>query len=135
MRCGLFESLTGHFLDGTPAENLSGQEALVRSIRDNLFRVLNTRSHISQQSRSPALIDMQHNLPCNSAEAQRVITRLVSDFEPRLKNVAVTFIPSGINNSAFLISGENRQSGTLRFKVTFEPSEMVILKPIKDDTP
>lgn len=128
MNCGLFESLTGYFLDGTPAENLNGTEALIRSICDNLNRILNTRSQISQQNKTSALVDVYHNLPSNAPQVEEIISRLIKHFEPRLQNVSVRFIPSErvFNHSGFLISGENPNTGELRFLTTFKASGNVI---------
>ena len=124
MQQGLFESLTGTFLDGTPVESVPQKQRRVVSIMDHLNRMFNTRcgtlSHMSDYG-LPDVSDVYRRLPEGLDELQAAIKQTVERYEPRLKKVKV--VQRGdetlANRLVFVVSAELAEGGQVRFQTTF----------------
>lgn len=126
MNQGLFESLTGHFLDETPLEAIAPQRRRVVSIMDHLGRMFNTRqgslSHMSDYG-LPDVSEIYRKMPDGIEELQSAIKNAIERYEPRLINVRVVKREPEEGNEfrlMFILSGELAGGGGLvRFQTTF----------------
>jgi type VI secretion system protein len=125
MNQGLFESLTGHFLDATPVESVPKSNRMVISIMDHLRRLFNTREgtlpHLVDYG-LPDITEVYRKMPHGIDELRQAIKRSVERYEPRLKNVRIT--PKDAHplefKMVFIVSAELRSGGGLvRFQTTF----------------
>ncbi|MBD3390390.1 MAG: type VI secretion system baseplate subunit TssE [Chitinivibrionales bacterium] len=125
MRQGLFESLTGEFIDGTPVDAIPQERRRVVSIMDHLNRMFNTRqgsvSHLKDYG-LPDVSDIYRRMPDGIGELREALKRTVERHEPRLANVRVVQrdTDSAGNRLAFIVTGDLRDSGNrVRFQTTF----------------
>lgn len=124
MHQGLFESLTGYFQDGTPIESVPQKARRIRSIMDHLNRMFNTRqgsiAHLEDYG-LPDISEVYRKMPDGIDELRNAIKRTVEKHEPRLKNVRVVKrdTESQVFNLEFLLSGELREGGMVRFQTVF----------------
>ncbi len=136
MKQGLFESLTGEFLDGTPVDAVSENMRMLRSIMDHLARLFNTRSgslpHLKDYG-LPDISELYRKLPKGAEQLRSAIRRTVERYEPRLKNIKV--IPQDNDNKdarlVFILSAELKSGGKVRFQTTFSSSEPSTIIPWK----
>ncbi len=137
MNQGLFESLTGHFMDGTPIESVTKSNRMIRSIMDHLNRLFNTREgtvpHLPDYG-LPDISEVYRKMPHGIEDLQQAIKRSLERYEPRLKNIRVS------NREAdpldfklvFIVSGEMRNGGGLvRFQTTFTSLGQSSISPWK----
>ncbi len=103
MNCGLFESVTGHFLDGTPLKT-RGAESLLHSICDNLNRTFNSRISLSLGEQGFDIPDLAASLPENSSAVADAMVDVIKKYEPRLESVEVECNPSDQQKRAFIIT-------------------------------
>jgi type VI secretion system protein len=124
MNQGLFESLTGHFLDGTPVESIPAKSRRVLSIMDHLNRMFNTRegslSHLKGYG-LPDISEIYRKMPHGVDELKGAIRKTVETYEPRLKNVKVVQKETEPREFKliFILSGELQEGGLVRFQTTF----------------
>jgi type VI secretion system protein len=125
MNQGLFESLTGHFLDGTPVESVPQNHRRILSIMDHLNRMFNTReggtAHRGEYG-LPDVSDIYRRMPDAVEELRAAVKRAVERFEPRLENVRVVRreSPNDADRLAFIVTGQLRgNGGTVRFQTVF----------------
>jgi type VI secretion system protein len=112
MNQGLFESITGHFLDQTPIESVSPQN---RS---------NTREgslpHLKDYG-LPDITEIYRKMPHGIEELQKAIKKTIEKYEPRLHKVKVVRKAEDPKEFklVFILSGELREGGLVRFQTTF----------------
>ncbi len=69
---------------------------LLRSVLNNLQRILNTRQGnvpIQKDFGIPDFCDVVHTFPESILTMQQAIRKTINRYEPRLKNVRVKFVP------------------------------------------
>lgn len=127
MNQSLFESLTGHFKDGTPVESLSAYNRHIKSITDNLNRVFSSRkgslSHLEDYG-LPDNSEIYIHIPASPDLLQKAIKTCIEKYEPRLKNVQV-IRNKAENNSCrftFIIRAEIAGSIPVSFQTMFTSS-------------
>mgnify|MGYP003729518237 CR=1 FL=1 len=125
MNQGLFESLTGTFLDGTPIESAPQNHRRIISIMDHLNRMFNTRQgsigHMADYG-LPDVSDIYRRMPDGAEDLRVAIKTTIERYEPRLENVRVIRRESDSVDLrlAFIISAELRNGGGLvRFQTMF----------------
>jgi type VI secretion system protein len=124
MNQGLFESLTGHFLDGQSVESIDVRNRRVTSIMDHLNRLFNTRdgslSHLKHYG-LPDISEIYRKMPDGIDELEGAIKKTVEIYEPRLRNVKVMKQDNETDKFklVFIVSGELREGGRVRFQTTF----------------
>jgi type VI secretion system protein len=125
MNQGLFESLTGHFLDDTPVDAVPQKMRRVVSIMDHLNRMFNTRqgsvSHLETYG-LPDVSDIYRRMPDGIDELRSAIKATVEKFEPRLSNVRVVQREDERQDTrlTFIITGELKNGGgQVRFQTMF----------------
>lgn len=124
MQQGLFESLTGHFLNDIPIDSVSVKSRRIISIMDHLNRMFNTREgslfHLKDYG-LPDISEIYRKMPHGIEELQEAIKRAVEKYEPRLQNVKV--FPKDSEGDkfklVFIISAELKGGGAVRFQTTF----------------
>jgi type VI secretion system protein len=124
MNQGLFESITGHFLDQTPIESVSIPNRRVISIMDHLNRLFNTREgslpHLKDYG-LPDISEIYRKMPHGIEELQKAIKKTIEKYEPRLQKIKV--IPKDSDPKefrlVFILTGELREGGLVRFQTTF----------------
>jgi len=136
MNQGLFESLTGHFLDGTPVDSVPVKNRRIVSIMDHLNRIFNTRegslSHL-QGYGLPDISEIYRKMPDGIDELQAAIKKTVEMYEPRLKSIKVFPRESEDDKFklVFIISGEMKGGGLVRFQTTFTSMGNSMISPWK----
>ena len=136
MQQGLFESLTGHFLDGTSVEAISPKGRRIISVMDHLNRMFNTRegslSHLKGYG-LPDISEIYRKMPHGIEELQNAVKKAIEMYEPRLRSIRV--MPK---NSAddkfkliFIISGELKGGGMVKFQTTFTSMGTSSISPWK----
>jgi type VI secretion system protein len=124
MNQGLFESLTGQFLDGTPVDSVPQKSRRILSIMDHLKRLFNTRegslAHLEDYG-LPDISEIYRKMPDGIDELRDAIKRAVEKHEPRLKNIRVVQREAeGVTFSMeFILSAELREGGLVRFQTVF----------------
>jgi len=123
MQQGLFESLTGHFLDKTKVEDVPVKNRRIMSLMDHLNRMFNTRegsiTHL-QDYGLPDISEIYRKMPHGIEELQEAIKRSVEKYEPRMHRVKVLPRDAGEKfKLVFIISGELKGGGVVRFQTTF----------------
>lgn len=132
----LFESITGTFLDGTPVESVPPGKRLIYSIMDHLNRMFNTRNgsipHL-QDYGLPDISDVYRKMSEGIEELKEAIKRTVEHYEPRLKNVKVVRQEDNKNDNrlVFILSGEIKKGGLVRFQTTFISTGNSTISPWK----
>jgi len=123
MNQGLFESLIGQFLDGTPVDSVPMKSRRIHSIMDHLNRMFNTREGSLPHLKGyglPDISEIYRKMPHGIQELQAAIKKTVEVYEPRLVNVKV--LPRDEADKfklVFIISGEMKGGGMVRFQTTF----------------
>jgi type VI secretion system protein len=141
MQQGLFESLTGQFLDKTPVDQPAPRDRRVHSIMDHLNRIFNTRegsiTHLKDYG-LPDISEIYRKMPDGLDELRKAIERTVEKFEPRLKRVKVarkerekTAAAAAEFKLEFILSGELREGGMVRFQTTFTSTGNSTISPWK----
>jgi type VI secretion system protein len=124
MNQGLFESLTGSFVDGTPVESMAVKNRRTVSIMDHLNRLFNTREgsipHLKDYG-LPDISEIYRKMPHGIQELQKAIATAVEKYEPRLRNVRVSKRDTEKTDFklVFILSGELKEGGMVRFQTTF----------------
>ena len=136
MNQGLFESITGHFLDQTPVESVSVPHRRVLSIMDHLNRLFNTREgslpHLKDYG-LPDISEIYRKMPHGIEELQKAIKKTIEKYEPRLQKIKV--IPKETDPKefrlVFILTGELRDGGLVRFQTTFTSTGSSSIAPWK----
>lgn len=125
MNQGLFESLTGQFLDKTPIDAVAPHSRRLISIMDHLARMFNTRSgsipHLVGYG-LPDISEIYRKMPDGLEELKKAIETTIEKYEPRLKKVKVVkrdTDPTKKFSLEFILTGELREGGMVRFQTTF----------------
>lgn len=136
MKQGLFESLTGHFLDRTNVEDIPVKKRRIYSLMDHLNRMFNTREgsicHLKDYG-LPDISEIYRKMPYGIEELQKAIKRSVELYEPRMQRVKVIHRDSEEDKFklVFIISGELKGEGVVRFQTTFTSMEKSSITPWK----
>ena len=134
---GLFESLTGHFKDGTPVESLSANYRLTQSIIDNLNRVFSSRkgslSHI-QEYGLPDISEIYMQIPISPDLLQKTIKTCIEKYEPRLKHVQIIRDKSESNKFrlAYIIRAKIAGSIPVSFQTVITSSGISEITPFNN---
>jgi type VI secretion system protein len=136
MNQALFESLTGTFLDGTHVDSIPENKRLMHSIMDHLNRMFNTRTGSIPHLKDYGLPDISEIYRKGSEgidELREAIKRTVEKYEPRLKNVRVARKEEAVQDFRleFILSGEFRRGGLVRFQTTFISTGLSKISPWK----
>ena len=124
MNQGLFESLTGHFLDGSPVSSIAASSRRTVSVMDHLNRLFNTREgsipHLKDYG-LPDISEIYRKMPDGIDELRAAIKTTVEKYEPRLRNVKVVRRQSENKTQKleFILSGELVGGGLVRFQTVF----------------
>jgi type VI secretion system protein len=125
MNQGLFESLTGKFLDGTPVDSVPQSQRRIVSIMDHLSCMFNTRqgsvAHLKDYG-LPDICDIYRRMPEAIEELRAAVKSAVERYEPRLANVRVVRRETAAKETKleFILSGELKDGGGLvRFQTLF----------------
>ncbi|MDG5814745.1 type VI secretion system baseplate subunit TssE [Chitinispirillales bacterium ANBcel5] len=128
MKQGLFESLTGEFLDGTPVDDVAQGQKMTKSIMDHLSRLFNTRCgsipHLPDYG-LPDISEMYRKMPVGTHTLRQAIRKTVEKYEPRLKNIRVEPQQSKDKHAriVFILSAKMKNNGApVRFQTTFSAS-------------
>ena len=136
MEQALFESITGHFLDGTPIDSVSGKNRLTKSIIDHLTRMFNTRTgsipHLKDYG-LPDISEIYRKMPEGLDELIKAVKKTIETYEPRLKNIKVVRLNDDVPEArlVFILSGELKQGGRVRFQTTFTTTGNSTISPWK----
>ncbi len=136
MEQALFESLTGQFLDGTPLDAVSGKNRMTKSIIDHLTRMFNTRtgsiSHLEDYG-LPDISEIYRKMPEGMEELIKAVKKTIEKYEPRLKNVKVVRLDDDLKDArlVFILSGELKKGGLVRFQTTFTTTGNSTISPWK----
>ncbi|NLL14440.1 MAG: type VI secretion system baseplate subunit TssE [Fibrobacter sp.] len=136
MKTGLFECLTGRFLDGNPVDSVPEGYLKTKSIMDHLFRILNTRrgsiQHLADYG-IPDFSEIYRSTPEGMRRLQEAIRNTVKKYEPRLKNIQVDASePEGNNgNIFFVISAEIIEGPEVQFHTILIPNHPPEISNIK----
>ncbi len=134
MNQGLFESLTGTFLDGSPVDSIPVQGRRTRSIMDHLQRLFNTREGSLPHLPGYGLPDMSQvyrNMPEGVDYLRECIRETVERYEPRLTKVKVTRPETDARDGrlVFVLSAQMRDGGLVRFHTTFSSTGASSIAP------
>lgn len=136
MQQGLFESLTGEFLDHTPIDSVPVKNRRILSIMDHLNRMFNTRegsiTHLKGYG-LPDISEIYRKMPHGIEELQEAVRKAVETYEPRMARIQV--IPKDPEGDklklVFIISGEMKGGGVVRFQTTFTSQGQSSIAPWK----
>ena len=136
MNQALFESITGTFLDGTPVEAVPQKKRLIKSIMDHLNRMFNTRTgsipHLKNYG-LPDISEIYRRMPEGINELKKAIKSTIEKYEPRLKNIRVVRREDDVKGArlVFILSGEIKNAGLVRFQTTFVSAGNSTISPWK----
>jgi type VI secretion system protein len=136
MNQGLFESITGQFLDQTSIEGVPAGKRRILSIMDHLNRLFNTREgslpHLKDYG-LPDISEIYRKMPHGIEELQNAVKKTIEKYEPRLHKIKV--IPQNTDPNefrlVFILSGELRDGGLVRFQTTFSSQGKSSIAPWK----
>lgn len=136
MEQGLFESLTGAFLDGTPVDAVPKQGRRVLSVMDHLKRMFNSRRGSTATEGDyglPDISEIYRNMPDGIDWLRAAIRETIERFEPRLENVEVRPRESGDKSGRleFILSARLRGGGEVKFQTTFTSMGESSITPYK----
>jgi type VI secretion system protein len=99
--------------------------ALTESVMRNLHRILNSRrggARTVPDYGLPDLADVVHSFPDVIVELSRIIKECIERYEPRLRNVRVTFVPdeADLLILRFHIAAELAAASGERQRISFE---------------
>ncbi|RFA29857.1 hypothetical protein CAI21_08460 [Alkalilimnicola ehrlichii] len=92
MAQALFDILLGRYEDGSSLGERHDAESTVRSIRDHLTRLLNSRSGVLQHLPDygmPDVPSLYSELPYSLEDFAAAVQHVITRYEPRLKHVQV----------------------------------------------
>jgi type VI secretion system protein len=136
VKAGLFECLTGKYLDGNPVDSVPEGYLKIKSIMDHLFRLLNTRRGSIQHLPDygiPEFSEIYHLTPEGIRGLQEAIMDTVKKYEPRLKNIQVEASESDGRNRKifFVISADVIEGPEVMFRTTLIPNQPPEISNIK----
>jgi len=136
MEQALFESITGHFIDGTAVDAEPKKKRVIHSIMDHLNRLFNARSgsipHLKDYG-LPDISDIYRKIPSGIEELKDAIKRTIEQYEPRLKGPRVVYQENNLKESrlVFIVSGEVERGEMVRFQTTFTQTGHSTISPWK----
>jgi type VI secretion system protein len=136
MEAGLLDVLLGHFLDGQAVPDEVPAHQRLRSIIDNLNRLVNTRrgsvSHLPDYG-LPDISQVYRELPYSIDGLRTAIKHVVEKYEPRLRRVKVeqqqTREGEYEMRVSFIVTGELREGQRVQFQTTFRSNELAEVRP------
>ena len=100
MEAGLYEKLRGYYSDGVAIEGMSSSRQLIKSVLDNIQRILNSRSgaikHLPDYG-IPDLSTVYKNLPSSAHDLRNYMRRTLLKYEPRLTSLNIELTESKDN--------------------------------------
>jgi type VI secretion system protein len=137
MNQGLFESLTGHFIDGMPVDKEGGRSRRIHSVMDNLNRLFNTRQGVLGHLVDfgiPDISEIYRKMPRGVEELQQAMVRTVARYEPRLKKVKIIRRDTDPKEfkMVFILSAELTEGGQVRFQTVFTSGGPSAISPWKN---
>jgi type VI secretion system lysozyme-like protein len=133
---GLYDILVGHFRDGTPVDGpLSESDRSVRSVVDNLYRLLNTQSGATEHLTDfglPAVPLGTIGSPKSTESLRRTLKKAIELYEPRLTRVHVEDQSADDASSriTLLIRGQLRDGTRVRLRTVFDHSDTVEVESV-----
>ncbi|OSI16016.1 type VI secretion system baseplate subunit TssE [Neisseria dumasiana] len=136
MEAGLYEKLTGYYSDGQRMEDLPDSLQLVKSVLDNMQRILNTRSgalkHIPDYG-IPDLSMVYKNLPSSAKDLRSHMYATLLKYEPRLTGLDIKLTESKDNLMILCYQLECRieKVGSVMIDTYFMPEGVVNVRQTK----
>ncbi|KPN73324.1 MULTISPECIES: type VI secretion system baseplate subunit TssE [Neisseria] len=136
MEAGLYEKLTGYYSDGQRMEDLPDSLQLVKSVLDNMQRILNTRSgalkHIPDYG-IPDLSMVYKNLPSSAKDLRSHMYATLLKYEPRLTGLDIKLTESKDNLMILCYQLECRieKVGSVVIDTYFMPEGVVNVRQTK----
>lgn len=100
MDAGLYEKLTGYFSNGEALAELPAKAQPIRSVLDNIQRILNSRSgalkHLPDYG-IPDLSTVYKNLPSSAQDLRVHMRKTLLKYEPRLSELEIHLTESKDN--------------------------------------
>ena len=133
MDAALYEKLTGFYSDGLPIDDLPGSFQLVRSVLDNIQRILNSRSgslkHLPDYG-IPDLSMVYKNLPSSAHDLRYFMRKTLLKYEPRLRNLDIHLTESKDNIMVlcYQLECEIENAGAVVIDTYFMPEGTVSVK-------
>ena len=133
MDAALYEKLTGFYSDGLPLDGLPDGFQLVRSVLDNIQRILNSRSgslkHLPDYG-IPDLSMVYKNLPSSAHDLRYFMRKTLLKYEPRLRNLDIRLTESKDNIMAlcYQLECEIENAGAVVIDTYFMPEGTVSVK-------
>lgn len=128
----IFDTLTGRYADGDDVSEYSSSEAVLKSVRSHLLRLLNARQDVLQHLPDYGIPDVNkfyQALPYSERDMAYIVKQTIEKYEPRLKHVRVLPKPRDLQRCVVRleISGEIIGAGRIRFQTLFRSSGEVTL--------
>ena len=133
MDAALYEKLTGFYSDDLPIDDLPGSFQLVRSVLDNIQRILNSRSgslkHLPDYG-IPDLSMVYKNLPSSAHDLRYFMRKTLLKYEPRLRNLDIHLTESKDNIMVlcYQLECEIENAGAVVIDTYFMPEGTVSVK-------
>lgn len=133
MDAGLFDVLSGRFADGRRIEEVHASDRQVLSIISHLSRLLNTRRGALQHLPDyglPDISEIYRDMPDSVTDLQAAIAKVVEKYEPRLRDVRVTYQDTDplAMRLTFLLAGELPGRQKVRFQTVFSSHELASVR-------
>jgi len=133
---GLYDVLVGHFRDGTRVDGpLSESDRSVKSVVDNLYRLLNTQSgtvgHLPDFG-LPSVPLGTIGSPKSTEALRSTLKKAIERYEPRMSRVHVED-QSGDESSSrvtLLIRGHLRDGTRVRLRTVFDHTDSVKVEAV-----
>jgi len=136
MEAGLIDILLGQYLDGQAVANEDPEHRKLRSIIDNLNRLLNTRrgsiAHLPDYG-LPDISQVYRDLPYSIDGLRAAIKQVLEKYEPRLRRIRVEQLQGREGDFemrvAFIVTGELQQGQKVQFQTTFKSNDRADVRP------
>lgn len=135
MDAALYEKLTGRFADGRPLTEFPTDLQSVRSVLDNIQRILNSRSgalkHLPDYG-IPDLSTVYKNLPSSAQDLRVHMYNTLLKYEPRLTGLEIQLTESKDNIMilCYQLNCKIEQIGSVIIDTYFMPEGSVNVKRI-----
>lgn len=132
---GLFETITGHFANGSRIDEFDAATQTFLSVQDNIQRILNSRrnglAHLPDYGLDD-LSEIYRHLPSSAHKLRHAIEATILKYEPRVKaiDIQVSETEPGMLLS-FTMSCHLHQEGLVRFGTHFTPDGRTRLRILK----
>lgn len=137
MDASLYEKLTGCFSDGLSLSEFPAATQSVRSVIDNIQRILNSRSgalkHLPDYG-IPDLSTVYKNLPSSAQDLRTHMRKTLLKYEPRLTGLEIRLTESKDNIMilCYQLDCSIDQVGSIIIDTYFMPEGTVNVKRIKN---